>query len=457
MSMNGQTAYVCELAWLPTGELGSEVVVEVDDGRFVRVEPGGRPPDGASRLTGLTLPGFANAHSHAFHRALRGRTHHGHGSFWSWRELMYAVADRLDPDRYLRLARAVFAEMALAGFSSVGEFHYLHHDRDGTAYADANEMGEALIAAARDAGLRITLLDTCYLTGGFGEELSGVQRRFGDHDAEAWADRADALRTRHASEGDVVIGAAVHSLRAVPRGQVPVVAAWAEEHGAPLHVHVSEQPAENEACLATYGLTPTGLLAEAGALGPRTTAVHATHLTGEDVATLGTTGTHVCLCPTTERDLADGVGDAVQLVAAGARLTLGTDSHAIVDALEEARAVELDLRLVTGERGHLATSTLLEALTATGQASLGFPDAGRLEVGARADLATVDLGSVRTAGGRAEEALDRVVFAAAASDVTDVLVDGREVVRHREHRLGDVGRLLEDAIAELDAEGEGTT
>ena len=447
---SGPTTYVCELAWLPPGEIHAEVVVEIDGGRFVRVDPGGLSPDHATRLPGLTFPGFANAHSHAFHRALRGRTHKGHGSFWAWRELMYAVAGRLDPDRYLGLARAAFAEMALAGFSSIGEFHYLHHQPDGTPYSDANQMGEVLITAAREAGLRIALLDTCYLTGGFGEELDGVQRRFGDRDAAAWAERAGDLHLRYEGAGDVVIGAAVHSVRAVPRAQIPVVARWAEERGAPLHAHVSEQPAENDACLATYGVTPTGLLEEAGALGPRSTAVHATHLTDADIQALGGSRTRVCFCPTTERDLADGIGPAGRLVSAGARLTLGTDSHAIIDGFEEARAVELDLRLATGERGHLATSTLLEALTASGQASLGFGDAGRLEAGARADLVTVDLTSVRTAGGSVEDAADRVVFAASPVDITDVIVDGRVVVRDRGHRLGDVGKLLGDAIAALD-------
>ena len=454
---DAERTFVCELARLPTGEVHDEVVVEVADGRFTRIDPGGDVPPDAARLRGLTLPGFANAHSHAFHRALRGRTHRGHGSFWTWRELMYAVAGRLDPDRYRTLATAVFAEMALAGFTTVGEFHYLHHQADGTPYADANETGEALIAAAREAGVRITLLDTCYLAGGFGEELAGPQRRFGDRDAATWAARVEDLHARYTAADDVVVGAAIHSVRAVPEDQIAEVTRWSDAHVAPLHAHVSEQPAENEGCLATYGVTPTGLLERAGALGPRTTAVHATHLTGDDIATLGRTRTHACFCPTTERDLADGVGPADQLVAAGVPLTLGTDSHAIVDAFEEARAVELDLRLTTGERGHLATSTLLEALTASGQASLGFADAGRLEEGARADLVTVDLRSVRTAGGSRDDAADRVVYAATAADVTDVLVDGCHVVRGGSHRLGDVGRLLDEAVAALDDADEEAT
>jgi formiminoglutamate deiminase len=439
------TSYLAELAWLPTG-IATDVAIDVADGRFTRVDPDGVPTPGAERLRGLVLPGAANAHSHAFHRALRGRTHRGRGTFWTWRETMYAVAATLDPDGYHALARAVFAELALAGFTAVGEFHYLHHDPDGRPHTEPNAMGAALIAAARESGLRIALLDTCYLAGGVDRPVDGVQRRFSDGEVTRWADRAEDLHHAHAGQDGVVVGAAVHSVRAVPADAITVVAAWAEDRAAPLHVHVSEQPAENSACQDAYGRTPTQLLADHGAIGPRTTAVHATHLTGDDLTLLGEAAAFACLCPTTERDLADGIGPADRLLEAGARLTLGTDSHAIVDPFEEARAVELDLRLATLERGHLRVATLLEALTADGQASLGFPDAGRLAAGARADLVAVDLGSVRTAGSDRDHAAATVVFAATATDVTDVVVDGRRIVRDRQHRLGDVAALLTDAI-----------
>ena len=448
--MTDRTVYRCELAVLPDGEVAADTVIEVAGGHFVRVEPGGTAPADAEGLAGLVLPGAANAHSHAFHRALRGRTHGGRGSFWTWREQMYEVANVLDPDTYRDLARAVFAEMTLAGFTAVGEFHYLHHRRDGRRYADPNEFGHALVDAARDAGLRLTLLDTCYLAGGIGRDLAGAQERFGDGDAGSWAARVEDLHRRYGDADDLVIGAAIHSVRAVPRDELPIVAAWASSHATPLHVHVSEQPAENDACRAAYGVTPTQLLADAGALGERTTAVHATHLTDRDITVLGDSRTVACLCPTTERDLADGVGPARRLLDAGCPLVLGTDSHAIVDAFEEARAVELDLRLATLERGHLSGHELLRGLTLDGQASLGFADAGRLEVGARADLVVVDLGSVRTAGTDAAHAIDAVVFGAAAADVTDVVVDGRRVVRDRSHAAGDVGRMLHDAIAAVD-------
>jgi formiminoglutamate deiminase len=445
--MPGLTTYWCEFAWLPPGRVGHDVVVTVEGDRITAVTEHVPLPPGTERLPGLVLPGFANAHSHAFHRALRGRTQTGRGTFWTWRERMYEVAARLDPDSYLALARATYAEMALAGITCVGEFHYLHHAPGGTPYGDPNAMGHALIQAAREAGLRIALLDTCYLTGGVGTPLEGTQRRYGDGDADRWAERAEALRTAYHADADVVVGAALHSVRGVPAEQMPPVVMWADKHEVPLHVHLSEQRAENDACLAATGVTPTRLLQEHGALGPRTSAVHATHLTDDDIALLGGSGTHVCMCPTTERDLADGIGPARRLHEAGAPITLGSDSHAVIDLLEEARAVELNERLATEQRGHWTAAELLQAATATGHASLGFRDAGTIAPGAEADLVAVRLDSARTAGVSPETAAEAVVFAATAADVTDVICSGRQVVKHGEHLLlGDVGRLLSAAI-----------
>jgi formiminoglutamate deiminase len=277
-----------------------------------------------------------------------------------------------------------------------------------------------------------------------------VQQRFGDGDAATWADRVEALRSGYADAPDVVVGAAAHSMRAVPADQLGTIAAWAARHGAPLHAHVSEQQRENDECLAAYGMTPTRLLHEHGLLGQRSSAVHATHLTDDDVALLGGSGTAVCMCPTTERDLADGVGPALRLRAAGSPVTLGSDSHAVVDLFEEARAVELDERLVALTRGHWSGADLLDAATRAGHASLGSPDAGVLAPGAVADLVAVRLDSVRTAGGGFADAVDRVVFGAGAPDVTDVVVGGHRVVEGGEHlMLGDVGGLISDAVAGL--------
>ncbi|KAA1423868.1 formimidoylglutamate deiminase [Mumia zhuanghuii] len=362
-----------------------------------------------------TFPGLANCHSHVFHRALRGRAQpggeRGGDTFWGWRDRMYALAAVLDPDLLHDLAVATYAEMRLAGIGVVGEFHYLHHGPDGTPYDDPNATGEALIAAAREVGLRICLLDTAYL-----EVTEHVHRRFADTDGEAWAGRVNDLAARHAGADDVVVGAAIHSVRAVPADQLATVAGALPD--APLHVHVSEQPAENEWCLATSGLTPVALLAEAGVWTPRTTAVHATHLTDADVILLGDATAYACFCPTTEAELADGVGPSVRLREAGARLTLGSDSNTVIDVFAEARAVEMHERLVTGRRGAWGAAKLTEAATRTGYASLGFtPDL--------AETDTVTLrDSVRLAG------VDEPLWAATASDVeppSDLPYDAAEV------------------------------
>lgn len=431
--------WFAEHAVLPTG-LAHAVVFDVVDGRFTAVTPGVAAGD-AHRLPGVVLPGFANAHSHAFHRALRGRTHGGAGTFWTWREAMYAVAARLDPDSYLALARATYAEMALAGITSVGEFHYLHHGPGGTPYSDPNAMAEALRQAARDAGVRLTLLDTCYLAGGLAATghtvLSGPQLRFGDGNAEQWASRVAGLKPSDA----MTVGAAIHSVRAVPRTQFATIADAAIQR--PLHVHLSEQPAENDACTAFYGCTPAALLDWAGMLGPDTTAVHATHLTAADIALLGSSRTTACLCPTTERDLADGIGPARALRDAGCRLSLGTDQHALTDLLEEARALEMHERLASHQRGRFRLDQLIAALT--NHDSLGWPDAGRLAVGARADLVALRLDTVRAAG----SAPDQVLLTAAATDIDTVIVDGTIAVQDGQHRLGDIAALLDAAIRPL--------
>lgn len=416
--MNLQYAYV-------DGEVLEDVHLEVVDAVITSVGRVPRRSDGVSR-PGLTIPGMANCHSHAFHRALRGRTQTERGSFWTWREQMYARAASLTPDEYFGLATRVYSEMRATGISAVGEFHYLHHQADGRPYDDPNEMGKALLAAADEAGIRIRLLDACYISSGFGRSPEGVQRRFSDGDAEHWAERVAAF-------DDPRVGVAIHSVRAVPREQLKTVVEAAA--GRPLHVHLSEQVAENEACMAAYGITPTQLLADEGALGPMTSVVHATHLTDTDIKLLGDARVFANFCPTTERDLADGIGPSRALAAAGARLTLGSDSHAVIDLFEEMRAVEMHERLATQQRGHWSAAELLAAATYEGHASLGFDDAGRIAAGQRADLVTIDLDTLRTRDCGASP--ETVVFAATAADVIAPEVEeARRAVTKPERRHG---------------------
>jgi formiminoglutamate deiminase len=415
----------------------------VEDGRFTQVRIGVEARADQEILRGVLLPGLANGHSHAFHRGLRGRTHAGGGSFWTWRQEMYALAARLDPDSYLSLARAVFVEMAQAGYTVVGEFHYLHHDQRGNPYADPNAMGHALIQAATEAGIRLTLLDACYLSGGLSATghfpLDPVQTRFSDGDVDHWQSRLDQL-----GEFDQVrIGAAVHSVRAVPVHTFSRIHEAAGER--PLHVHLSEQPAENAATQAFYGRTPTELLDDHGLLGSRTTAVHATHLTDTDIKALGGTQTSACFCPTTERDLADGVGPARRLADSGSPLTLGSDQHAVVDPFEELRGLEMHERLITGERGRFTPSDLIMIASEAGYRSLGWPEGGRITDGALADFVVVRSDSVRTAGAHP----DQIAYAATAADVDQVVIGGQVIVRDGRHRLGSPAELLTTALDQL--------
>jgi formiminoglutamate deiminase len=443
------TTYWCELAWLGdlSGAVEQGVVITVEGDRIAAVSTDAVPPRDAQRLAGLTLPGMANAHSHAFHRALRGRTHDEAGSFWTWRDRMYTLADRLDPDSYRDLATATFAEMVLAGFTCVGEFHYLHHDRGGAPYAQPNEMDHVLIEAAAAAGIRMTLLDTCYLQAGMQPDavLTKTQLRFTDGDADAWAARVDGLSDSAAAR----IGAAIHSVRSVDPASMSVVAEWAAQHGSPLHAHVSEQPTENQQCIAAHGCTPVELMARHGVLDERFTAVHATHLDESDITLLHKSRSTCCICPTTERDLADGIGPTAAFRAAGIAMAVGSDSHAVIDPFEEMRAIELDQRLASLTRGTHRSGELLTAATESGYRSLGWNDGGHIAVGALADMTSVALTSPRLAGSDSLHAAAAVVFAAAPTDVHHVVVGGRAVVIDGVHQTIDVAGTLNQAITRV--------
>ena len=438
----------CEYAWLGGESASRDVRIGVVDGIVTSLEVGVPGERGDERVAGVVIPGLVNAHSHAFHRALRGRTHGGSGDFWQWRNPMYALANRLTPDSYRELATAVFAEMALAGITGVGEFHYVHHQPDGTPYADPNVMGHAMVDAARGAGIRIALLDAAYLHAAIEKsELLPEQRRFSDCSIDRWLDRVDAL----GEGGDGwTVGLAPHSVRAVHPDELASIVG--SRFGRVVHLHVSEQPAENAACIAATGMTPTEVLADVGLLGTHLTAVHATHMTDRDVSLLGGAHAHVCMCPTTERDLADGIGPAHAMASAGATLCLGSDSHAVIDLFEEARAVEHNERLITGTRGIHRPASLLAAATSGGASSLGWqsltPEG--VAVGKPADLVAIGLDSVRMAGFEAGAAAAHIVHAAAPADVRNVWVAGARVVRDGTHTsIDDVAGALRSSIEAL--------
>jgi formiminoglutamate deiminase len=366
---------------------------------------------------------------------------------------MYQVAVRLTPELYEELATAVYAEMSLAGITAVGEFHYLHLGPGGAPYPDPNAMGKVLRRAAARAGVRMSLLDTCYLAAGASTTLDPAQRRFSDGDVASWQARVTAwqreLDEAEEDEDDFLLAAAIHSVRGLPPKDMSVVAAWAAHCSRPLHVHLSEQPAENEFAYERWGLTPTQILERTGALTPRTTVVHGNHLTEADIAVLGGAGVTVCSCPTTERDLGDGLAPIARLLAVGVHLALGTDQHVALDMFAEARGVEENERLAALKRGVVDPRVLVGALTVSGHAALGRGGDGVIAPGAHADLVAVNSISPRTAGCRAEQ----LVMCASAADITDVVSGGRHVVAGGRHALGDVGVLLDQAIAHLDGKG----
>ncbi|HEU5222122.1 MAG TPA: formimidoylglutamate deiminase [Candidatus Lumbricidophila sp.] len=410
----------------------------------VTVTGGAQPGD---LVLGTAVAGFGNAHSHVFHRALRGHTHDEGGTFWTWRERMYQVAGRLTPDTYRELAAATYREMVASGWTAVAEFHYLHHHPDGSRYP-GHEMELALVDAAKSAGIRLTLLDTCYLTGAIGAPLAPEQQRLGDGSAERWLERwhslREALRGRRAlvdEGGHVTLGAAVHSVRAVPPGELAHIARGYPAN-APLHVHLSEQLAENAASLAAYGRTPTELLADEGLLTERLSVVHATHVSAADIRLLGDARVHAVICPTAEADLGDGIGPAVELTAAGARLAVGSDGHAVIDPLLELRALEAGERLRSLTRGRIRPTDLLAIGAAGGYAAIGLAEP--LSIGGPLDLVELDVESVRTAGCDPTQ----LALAATAADVQRVVIGGH-VAADRTH-LAELGQALASAIAGIE-------
>lgn len=387
-------------------------------------------PDAIEALPGvLLLPGFVNVHSHVFQRALRGHTHRplaARDSFWSWRDAMYAEAQRLNPDLLYETALHTYREMLAAGYTSVGEFHYVHHQPGGQPYARPNAMAEAVLSAGRDAGIRVVMLMAAYAQGGIHQPLEEGQRRFSDASVEAYLARIDELRL-----AGVPVGLAPHSVRAVSKSWLCAIARYGQSHALPLHVHADEQRAEIAQCQAAYNCTPIELLERCEALSPRTTIIHATHANEREIALLQSNGCTICVCPTTEGDLGDGIAPYAELVAACIPLAIGSDSNTRLDPFEELRWAEYSARMRYEQRRILLHETLdspgtflLAMGTQWGANSLGL-DTGSIAPGMRADFTAIDLNHPTLQGWSAVNLLDVLFFGASASVVKQVWVQGQ--------------------------------
>ena len=446
------------------GVLRPDVVVSVDrSGMITDVEFGAdtrtmRPIDPfatdthrvipkVQRLRGkVLLPGFVNTHSHAFQRLLRGRTEfraagHDQDDFWSWRRAMYRAANAVSPDDLETVSAFAFVEMLRAGFTHVGEFHYLHHQPGGARYDDPIELTTRVLAAAQRAGIGISLLRVAYQRAGFGKSFVREQLRFVDTDLDEYARALEATEAyaRPDDRCPARVGVAAHSVRALDREWLTGLAELAGER--PIHAHVSEQPLEVEECLFEHGMRPVELLSDVGLLSERFTAIHATHVDAQEVSLLGGARANACICPTTEQNLGDGLPNLAALVAAGVPLSIGTDSHAHIDPFAELRGLEHGERLRTRSRNVLArgdghrngvAGALIEAGTRGGARALGLL-AGEIATGQRADLITLDLNDPAVAAvSEGENGLHALLAAIAlgggAHLVKDVWVGGQHVV-----------------------------
>lgn len=414
----------------------------------------------AIRLTNRALlPGLINAHSHAFQRVIRGRTEHRtrneKDSFWTWREMMYSAATRLTPEDIYDASRMAFLEMALTGITAVGEFHYLHRAPDGSEYDDANLLAKQVLRAATDVGLRIALLRVAYARSGYEHEPNPQQARFIEPNAELYLKHLQQLRSDLAEfSGRAWVSVAPHSVRAVPLDYLREIIRYAHDEDLPTHMHVAEQPAEISACIQEYGLSPVALLASEGLLNERFTAVHAIHVTPKAVQALAEARAMVCACPTTERNLGDGVVPADLLFEHGLRISLGSDSHVQIDLLEDARELEYHLRMQKLERAVLSpeeddsrsalAARLFDCATVNGAASIGAP-AGTLAASRPADFFTVDLDDPSIAGASEDDLLAAIVFGLSRTAVQDVVVAGRQIVSDGRHKDQDeiVGRFIQ--------------
>jgi formimidoylglutamate deiminase len=416
-----------------------------DDGRILAMTGEASRADAVVNLRGKALlPGFVNAHSHAFQRLIRGKAESRGTSgsdFWSWRGTMYRAAAQLSAEDVYDVARMAFLEMALAGITTVGEFHYLHNAPDGQPYDDPNLLAKKVIAAARSVGIRIVLLRAAYLRSGFRVARDPGQARFFESTPVFLANTEALLRECPAEPNEVSLGVAPHSIRAVPLDDLREIVAFGGAHKLPIHMHISEQVAENEACMREHGATPVALLSGAGLLAADWTAVHAIHLEQKEIDMLAAASVTVCSCPTTERNLGDGIFEAGEFMRRSVCVALGSDSQAQIDPLEDARELDYHVRLLQQQRVMLdqidatpIAARLFACATVNGAHGLQVP-AGKLTVGSFADFVTVDLRDPSIAGHSGQDLLPILVFGLNRTAIRDVAVNGRLIVRDGKHAL----------------------
>jgi formimidoylglutamate deiminase len=421
-----------EYVYTADGFVSNMLVSVTDDGHIAALTPRDANSPVSMSLPGVALlPGFVNVHSHVFQRALRGHTHRPlsrQDSFWTWRRAMYDAAAQLNPDRLYQAAFQTYREMLAAGYTSVGEFHYVHHQQDGQPYADPNAMALAVLQAGREAGIRVVLLMTAYAQGGFHQPPEAGQLRFCDPSADAYLERVESLRS-----AGFLVGVAPHSVRAVPEDWFRLIASYSQAHRLPLHVHADEQVAEITQCQQAYGCTPIELLEHFGALSPLTTIIHATHANNDEFSLLAQRGCTVCVCPTTEGDLGDGIAPYADLLAAHIPLTIGSDSNARLDPLEELRWAEYSARMRYQRRRVLIANELdspgallLNYGTGNGATALGLAT-GTLEPGRFADFVGIDLHHPSLAGWTPGDLLDTIFFGASTSIIKHTWVEGHLV------------------------------
>lgn len=459
-TLANHTAYLPDLLY-HGGRFQSGVAIVCDAaGRIARVSKFPDDLRAARRLPHRAiLPGLVNAHSHSFQRAIRGRTEHRtaavRDTFWTWREAMYHAATRLSPEDIYHVARMAFVEMLLSGIATVGEFHYLHHAPDGTPYAERNLLAEQVVRAAQEVGLRIALQRTAYVRAGWQQAPNPLQARFITRNVDDFMDDTGALRASVAScyaPECAWVSVAPHSVRAVPLDYLLEVSRYARLHNMQVHMHAAEQPAEIDACISEYGARPIELLRQHEVLDSSFTAIHAIHISDAEIGYLSAAGAKVCACPTTERNLGDGIGPTDHLAAREVGICYGTDSNVQIDLLEDARQLEYHLRLKLLERAVLAPDCAVDSLAArlfdnatrAGAESVGAPS-GILEPGRLADFFTVDLNDFSIAGSGEESLLSNIVFSTERTAIRDVFIDGRPIIQDGRHPLQEeiVARFVE--------------